>query len=106
MWTLAYVSDLLNCIGERQKKFLAALYRANGPLTSGLLIERIGANSKAAIGGIVTGLYRQRGKPSINSLRLHDTAVERHGHRREVSFELTADFRRVLMELGWPDGST
>jgi hypothetical protein len=75
MWTTALAWDLLNAIGERQREFLAVLYRVDGLLRTSLLVERMGVGSKAVLGGIIGGLTVQLRSASINSPFLYHTEV-------------------------------
>jgi hypothetical protein len=102
-WTTALACDLLNAIGDQQKKLLAVLYRADGLLRTSLLVERMCVGSKAVLGGIIGGLSVQLRSASINSPFLCHAVMNLGSKNREHLFGLTDDFRQALTEIGWPD---
>jgi hypothetical protein len=102
VWTADLVMDLLNNIGELQKKFIAAL--SNGAnLSSGSLVETIGVESEVALAGVISGLSKQLRKMSITSASLYNVEVVWKGKGKTRFFKLSSDFRDALIELGWPE---
>ncbi|MDR3797831.1 MAG: hypothetical protein P4K93_06740 [Terracidiphilus sp.] len=102
VWTADLAMDLLNNIGELQKKFLAAL--SNGAnLSSSSLVEVIGVESEIALAGVISGLSKQLRKMSANSASLYSVEVVWKGKGKTRFFKLSSDFRDTLIELGWPE---
>ena len=101
VWTADLAMDLLNGIGEMQKKFLAVL--SKGSLTSSDLAEQMGMSSEIALAGVVSGLSKQLGKMSITPSSLYRVDVAWKDKHKIRSFVLSSDFRDALTELGWPE---
>jgi hypothetical protein len=102
IWTADLAMDLLNNIGELQKKFLATL--SNGAnLSSSSLVEAIGVDSEIALAGVISGLSKQLRKMSTNSASLYNVEVVWKGKGKTRFFKLSSDFRDALLELGWPE---
>jgi hypothetical protein len=102
VWTADLAMDLLNGIGEMQKKFLAELTNRS-QLSSSALVERIGIESEIALAGVVSGLSKQLRKMSINPTSLYSVEVVWKGKGKTRFFSLSSDFRDVLIELGFPE---
>ncbi len=102
VWTADLAMDLLNNLGELQKKFLGAL--SNGAnLSSRSLVETIGIKTEIALAGVISGLSKQLRKMSINSASLYSVEVVWKGKGKTRFFKLSSDFRNTLVELGWPE---
>jgi len=102
VWTADLAMDLLNGIGEMQKKFLAVLSSKN-TVKSRALAEELKMDSEVALAGVVSGLSKQLRKMSIQPSSLYRVDVEWKGKEKERSFLLSSDFRDALTELGWPE---
>jgi hypothetical protein len=102
VWGADLAMDLLNGIGELQKKFLAAL-SSRAELSSSTLVESIGIESEIALAGVVSGLSKQLRKMSINPTSLYSVEVIWKGKGKTRFFRLSSDFRDALIELGWPE---
>ncbi len=102
VWTADLAMDLLNGIGELQKKFLATLSN-RAQLSSSTLVERIGLESEIALAGVISGLSKQLRKMSINPTSLYSVEVVWKGKGKTRFFRLSSDFHDALVELGWPD---
>jgi hypothetical protein len=94
--------DLLNGIGEMQKKFIAVL-NGGASVKSGRLAEELKMGSEVALAGVVSGLSKQLRKMSIHPSSLYRVDVEWKGKEKARSFVLSSDFRDALTELGWPE---
>jgi hypothetical protein len=103
VWTADLAMDLLNGIGELQKKMLAELAVYGASVKSGVLVERMGIESEVALAGVVSGLSKQLRKMSINPTSLYRVDVTWKGKDKERFFVLSSDFRDALTELGWPE---
>lgn len=102
VWTADLAMDLLNNVGELQKKFLTAL--SNGAnLSSSSLVQTIGIESEVALAGVISGLSKQLRKMSINSASVYAVEVVWKGKGKTRFFKLSSDFRDALIELGWPE---
>ncbi len=102
IWSADLAMDLLNGIGELQKKFLAVLSNRD-QLSSGELVERIGLESEVALAGVVSGLSKQLRKMSINPASLYSVEVVWKGKGKTRFFRLSGDFHGALIELGFPE---
>ena len=94
--------DLINGIGELQKRFLAVLVERASP-KSITLAEKRGLESEVALAGVVSGLSKQLRKMEIQPSSLYRVDVEWKGKDKVRSFVLSSDFRDAATELGWPE---
>ncbi|MGA2000877.1 MAG: hypothetical protein ABSG52_12855 [Terriglobales bacterium] len=102
-WTPDLAEELINGIGELQKKFLAVLCERATPTKSKTVAERMGLDSEIALAGAISGLSKQLRKMSLTPRHVYAVDVEWKGKSKERSFSLLEDFREALTELGWPD---
>jgi hypothetical protein len=102
VWTADLAMDLINGIGELQKKFLAVLVERASP-KSGTLVARLGLDSEVALAGVVSGLSKQLRKMDIQPSSVYRVDVEWKGKEKVRSFVLSSDFRDAALELGWPE---
>jgi hypothetical protein len=102
VWTADVAMDLIEGIGELQKKFLAVLVERASP-KSGTLVEKLGLESEVALAGVVSGLSKQLRKMDIQPNSLYRVDVEWKGKDKVRSFVLSSDFRDAATELGWPE---
>jgi hypothetical protein len=103
VWTADLAMDLINGIGELQKKFLAELAAFGASLRSSTLVEKMGIESEIALAGVDSGLSKQLRKMSINPASLYSVEVVWKGKGKTRFFKLSSDFRDALIELGWPE---
>ena len=102
VWSADLAMDLLNSIGELQKKFLATL-SDRAKLSSRTLVEKIGLESEIALAGVISGLSKQLRKMSINPTSLYNVEIVWKGKGKTRFFQLSSDFHDALIELGWPE---
>jgi hypothetical protein len=103
IWTADLAMDLINGIGELQKKFLAELANYGASVKSSDLVGKMGIDSEVALAGVVSGLSKLLRKMSINPTSLYRVDVTWKGKDKLRYFVLSSDFRDALTELGWPD---
>ena len=103
VWTADRALDLINGIGELQKRFLAELSAHGASIDSKTLAEKMGIESGIALAGVVSGLSKQLQKMSINPASLYRVDVTWKGKDKVRFFVLSSDFRDALNEIGWPD---
>jgi len=103
VWTADLAMDLLNGVGELQKKMLAELAAYGARVKSSTLVEKMGIKTEVALAGVVSGLSKQLRKMSINPTSLYHVDVAWKGKDKERFFVLSSDFRDALTELGWPE---
>ena len=103
VWTADLAMDLINGIGELQKKFLAELSNCGASIKSSDLVEKMGIDSEVALAGVISGLSKQLRKMSINPTSLYHVDVTWKGKDKQRYFVLSSDFKDALTELGWPE---
>ncbi len=103
VWTPDLVMDLLNGVGELQKKFLSVLCQGECGYRSETIAENMGLDSEVALAGVVSGLSKQLRKMSIRTADVYRVDVHWNGKNKVRSFAVSPDFQDAVTELGFPD---
>ncbi|SRR5216684_4459169 len=103
VWTPDLVMDLLNGVGDMQKKFLSVLCSGGASYRSDVITESIGLDSEVALAGVVSGLSKQLRKMSISTADVYRVDVQWKGKSKDRFFEVSLDFRDAMTELGFPE---
>jgi hypothetical protein len=101
-WTADQASELLDHLGELQKRLLAAI--SNGTsVPSDTLRRTLKLDSEIALAGVLSGLSKQVRKLEINPHDLYSVEVEWDGRDKVRYFRIKEDFSSALSEIGWPE---
>jgi len=102
VWSADLAMELLNGVGEAQKKFLALL-AGNPSMRSTALVEGIGLESEIALAGVVSGLSKQLRKMSMSPNEVYTVEVLWKGKGKERFFSLLRDLSDTFIEIGFPE---
>jgi hypothetical protein len=102
IWSADLAMELLNGIGEAQRKLLEIL-SGGASVESKFLVKGIGLDSQIALAGVVSGLSKQLKKMSIEPHDVYRVEIEWKGKSKDRHFRLLPDFQEALMELGFPE---
>ena len=102
VWTDDLALDLLNGIGEAQKKLLALLVDVAGRRST-TLVDELGLDSEIALAGVVSGLSKQLRKMDMSPHDVYRVEVTWKGKTKERVFVLLDDIREAFYDLGFPE---
>jgi hypothetical protein len=102
-WTPDLAMELLNGVGELQKKFLAVICGDVAGLRSESITESMGIDSEVALAGVISGLSKQLRKMSVRTSDVYRVDVHWNGKNKVRCFFIAQDFKDAVDELGFPD---
>jgi predicted ribosome quality control (RQC) complex YloA/Tae2 family protein len=101
-WTPDKFMDVINGIGDLQKRMLAAILRKSG-ITAKELVKKLGLDSEVSLAGVISGLSKQLKKLGIEPKRVFVIDVKWAGKVKTRSFILEDFFLSASLDLNWPD---
>lgn len=101
-WTSDRFMDVIEGIGELQRKLLLAIRRKPG-ITSNQLVKALGMKSEVALAGVLSGLSKQLKKMAVEPKDVFLIRIDWTGKRKTRSFLLDDFFIAAGAELNWPD---
>ena len=102
LWTPDRFMDVIEGIGDLQRKLLLEIRRKPG-ITSGRLVMALGMKSEVALAGVLSGLSKQLKKIGIEPNDVFLIRVDWSGKSKTRSFLLDDFFIGAGMEHNWPD---
>jgi hypothetical protein len=101
-WTPDKFMDVINGVGELQKKLLAATYRKPG-ITSKELVRELRVESEIALAGVISGLSKQLKQLEIEPKQVFVIEVKWSGKVKTRRFILNDFFLHAGVEQNWPE---
>jgi hypothetical protein len=101
-WTPDTVMELVNGLGQLQRKFLAVVFEFSH-VTSASVVSKLKLDSAVALAGVLSGLSKQLKKMGISPRKLYRVDIKWDGKTKERFFDLAPDFKMTAIEMGWPD---
>jgi hypothetical protein len=95
--------DVINGIGELQKRLLAGVRHKPG-ITSKELVRELRLDSEVSLAGVISGLSKQLKKLDIEPKRVFVIDVKWTGKVKTRRFLLEDFFLNAVIEQNWPDG--
>ena len=102
LWTPDKFMDVLNGVGDLQRKLLSAVRRKPG-MTSKELIREVGVDSEVALAGVISGLSKQLQQMGVQIRDVLLIDVKWGGKTKTRRFTLEEFFLGAGAEQGWPD---
>jgi len=102
LWTLDKFWELVNSIGDAQKRFLETLARKDR-VTSIEMAEALRLDSQIALAGVVSGLSKQLRGMGFSPTVLYKVDTQWHKKKKERTFSLLPGFKSAAEDAGWPD---
>lgn len=101
-WTPDKFMDVINGVGELQKRLLAAIFRKPG-ITAKELVKELRLDSEVSLAGVISGLSKQLKKMDIEPKQVFVIDVKWKGKIKTRSFLLDDFFLNAGVEQNWPD---
>lgn len=92
-WTEQRVGRFFALIQEKQRKLVDALLEAPDPMTDDQLCRLLGITDGRALGGVITGLYKNAKKAGADPNELYERESVMIGDTRHFEYKLTDAFR-------------
>lgn len=102
LWTPDKFMDVLNGVGDLQRRLLSAVRRKPG-MTSKELIRELGVSSEVALAGVISGLSKQLRQMGVQIRDVLLIEVKWGGKTKTRRFTLEKFFLGIGAEQGWPD---
>jgi len=101
-WTPDRFMDVINGIGELQRKLLAIVHRKPG-ITSKELVKELRLESEVALAGVISGLSKQLKQLDVEPKRVFVIDVKWKGKTKTRKFLLDDFFLQAGIEQDWPE---
>jgi len=102
VWTADRFWDLLNGIGESQKRLLEALM-GKREVDSTQLVKGLGLGSQIALAGVLSGLSKQLRSMGLSPTELYRVDTSWRENKRVRRFTLMPEFELAAQDAGWPE---
>jgi hypothetical protein len=102
LWTPDRFMDVINGIGELQRRFLLVI-NENPMITSQELVGKMGLDSEVALAGVISGLSKQLKQLDISLNQVLGIEVKWTGKTKTRRFILDDFFRHAAAEQNWPE---